>query len=113
RTAAEAAREALHAGKTDPVDLCRIAVEYRDTRILEDGLDLLLPVGLAIVIAQYRDRGDLESVRHLARERSRFVRQAEVGQIARDDEDVRGIRDLREQRLQRALHRRLAVMEIA
>ena len=58
RPAAEAARESLRPGETDPQDLAGFAVEHGDARIGEDLPHLVLPSRLVVVVAQHGDRGD-------------------------------------------------------
>ncbi len=58
---AEPARESLDAGEADAVNLRRVAVERDDARVDQNGSNLVLLSRFEVVIAEDRDRGDLDS----------------------------------------------------
>ena len=78
------------------------AVEHRDAGAGEDVAHLELLVGFVVVIAEHRDCRHAQR-RQLLRENARFVGKAVIGQVAGQQQEVGGLGDLREERLERAL----------
>src|SRR4029079_10719156 len=93
-------------------DLGAVAIERHHTAVVEHPADLFLLRRFEVVITENCDHRNLEH-RHLAQERARFVGEAVVGQIAAEHQDVGGLADLAEKRLQRAGGGRAAVVNIA
>ena len=56
--------------------------------------------GLEVVVAQHADDRDFRLVCELARQPTCFVRQPVIGEVATDEDQIRGGRHLREERPQ-------------
>jgi len=101
RAASEAAAEPLDAGEADAVNLGRLAVEHCHARVLEDGGDLDLLPRLDVMVAEHADHRNAHRT-ELPGEAPRLFGKPVIGQVARQDEDVGGFRDLRKERLERS-----------
>ena len=105
----EAAAKALDAAESDAFDFDGVSVEHRDAGVGQDLDDLVLLPALEIVIAENANGRDTERGGYVLRKDARLFRSSVVGEIAAQQEDVRRLRDFREQLQHRALRRLLDV----
>jgi hypothetical protein len=100
--AAESAAEAFHARDADAVKFTRIAVEDRHAGGTQHLAHLRRLARLEIVIAEDRRHRNAQRGQFL-RQHSRFLRQAVVGQVARNHDHVSRLGNGGEERLEGAL----------
>src|SRR5678815_1008202 len=94
RAASESAAEAFYARKADALHLARVSVEHCDAGVGEDLPNLVGLPGFVVMIPEYRDTRNAKRRGDVAREHARLFRQAVVGQIATEHEDIRSLGDL-------------------
>src|SRR5579859_3118633 len=107
----EAAAESLHSAESDPKDFARLIVQHERPGITEQAFDLVCLAGFAIVVTQYPDNGTLAVGQFLC-DQSGFTWQATIGEIPAEDEDVRVLLDVREQR-SKGCYRRLVNVDVS
>ena len=96
--------------KPTPLHLAGVAVEHRHAGRFEDVAHLVLFARLEIVVAQHADHRDVDRAQ-LPRQDLRLLGQAVIGQVAAQQQHVRRLGRLGQQRLQLALHR-LGAMQV-
>ena len=103
RAGPESSREALGPREAHALHLDRGAVQHRDAgRVGQDPGHLVGGTGFEIMVAEHRDLRQLRRAELLG-EDARLLRGAVVREVAAEDEHVRALRDLREERLEGAL----------
>lgn len=110
RALAEAAAESLDACDANPVRLVRIAIKHDEPGVGHDLPHLVTLARFDVVVTENSDRRHTDR-RQLARQHTRFVRESIIGQVAGNEQDVRGFGDFCKERLKRSL-RCLGAMEI-
>ena len=92
----EAACEAFRTGEADPGELHRVAVQHLHARLRQDLRDLHLLAGFVVVVAQHADhrhpRPDQFAGQHV-----RLLREAVIGQVTAQRDDVRLLAGSREE----------------
>src|SRR5262249_509883 len=109
RSLAEPAAEPLGAGEPHALDLDGVTVQHRDSCLAEDGLHLLYLTGLVVVIAQHADDGRVLRGRHLLDEDPRLFGEAQVRQVAAENDGLGRTRHGREEGLETTLGSPLAM----
>src|SRR6266852_2777133 len=99
RAAAEAAREALDAGKPDTLYFRRFPIEHGDAAVDENLPDLVGLAAFVVVVAEDRDDRDLHRSRELADEHACLIGQSVVREIAAQQQHIRRRADLTEERM--------------
>ena len=111
RTRPEPATETLDAGDADALQLAGVTVENGQAGIGQNPAHLILLARLEIVIAEHGDGGNPER-RQLAGQHRRLFRQAVVGEVAGDQQDVGRLRNSGEER-KKCSSRALRAVQIA
>jgi hypothetical protein len=112
RRAPKAAGKPLGAGDAGALDLMRLAVEHFHTRLGEDPADLHMLARLVVVITEHSDYRNGDGSGQLSGQNMCFLRQAIVGEITAQQENIRLAVYGGQQRLQRTL-RGLFDMQVA
>src|SRR6266511_3357496 len=96
----ESPGKALHTSKADAPNLTAIAIEHLNAGLGEDTLHLLGLSRLIVVVPQHRNDWNLQGRYDLLRQNLRLLREAVIGEIAAQQEDVSAVVNRGKQRLQ-------------